>query len=592
MQGEMFPRWILTLVFSAATAAFAQAPLCPAKPPPMTPNDALPSTRVLRRVSLALTGTTPSAARYDALLAAPADQREGIVQQAIDDALASPTFYSRMVEFGHDWIPVGAYTTGAIGDAYQGDLAGHLFTCGATTAHPGALYHVGEYASGKADNVCADKDAAGAAITPVVTMVEPWWAPGTTVTVVGKAGTATTQVPNAMGQIQDCGIATGGYYDPQLPTGCGCGPNLVWCIPLAGLIGGSTHDPNGHRRQPYEEPARLFAHLVWHDRPLSDLVTGNYSVANNMLRHLYVRMGRMTGAPQLDQDVTWWKPGVDTAPRDPEHPAAADPGAWREFTVETLDPYFLSDRSYAFDPLTTTAAPRGVPSAGVLTMIGSYSSFARERVRSARFLETFACMNFAPPPADQHFPEYSGDPATSGTCLHCHRALDPAAIFFRRWDFSPALSYYVPWPFMPGVGRHRITAAQLSGQYPYNSGPWARWRDAFKPGTVMTPITQAQITANPEAVMLDTMPSTYRLLGQQGDGTMGPLGFGKILISSGEFDKCAVRHLYERFMGRPLEPAAEARYIELLADKFRTGDRKVKPFVRYLLSLPEFRRGL
>ncbi len=572
--------------------ALQQAPLCPAKPPLQTPNDALPSTRVLRRISLALTGTTPTASQYDALLAASEAQRETIVQKAIDDALASPTFYSRMVDFGHDWIPVGAYTTGAIGDAYQGDLAGHLFNCAANTAHPNALYHVGEYPSDKASNVCNDQDAAGTAITPQVNSIEPWWAPGTTVTVVGKAGTSVTQVPGQGGELLDCGIAGGGYYDPALPSGCGCGPNLVWCAPLAGLRDGSTHDPKGHRRQPYEEPARLFAHLIWHDRPLSDLVTGNYSVANNMLRQLYVRLGRMTGAPQLDANTTWWKPAADTSPRDPLHPTANDPGAWREFTVETLNPYLIADRSYAFDPLTTTAAPKGVPAAGVLTMVGSYSSFARERVRSARFLETFACMSFAPPPADQHFPEYSGDPATSGTCLHCHRALDPAAIFFRRWDFSPALSYYVPWPFMPGVGRNRITAQQLSGQYPYNAGPWARWRDAFKPNTVMTPITQAQITANPEAVMLDTMPSTYTLLGQHGDGTMGPLGFGKILVASGEFDKCAVRHLYERFVGRPLQPAAEARYVDALAEKFRTGDRKVKPFVRYLLSLPEFRRGL
>ncbi len=574
--------------------ALAQAPLCPPKPPPVTPNDALSSSRVLRRISLALTGTTPTAAAYEALLSTPADQRETVVQKAIDDALASPTFYARMVDFGHDWIPVGAYTTGAIGDAYQGDVSGHLFTCGANTAHPGALFHVGEYASDKASNVCNDQDAAGAPIAPLVNTLEPWWAPGTTVTIVGRAGTPTTQVPDPTkpATMLDCGIAGGGYYDPALPTGCGCGPNLVWCIPMSGLGGGSTHDPKGHRRQPYEEPARLFAHLVWHDRPLSDLVTANYSVANNLLRHLYVRLGRMTGASQLDQNSTWWKPAGDTAPRDPQHPNTNDPGAWREFTVETLHPYLIADRAYAFDPTTTTAAPKGVPAAGVLTMVGSYSSFARERVRSARFLETFACMSFAPPPADQHFPEYSGDPATSGTCLHCHRALDPAAIFFRRWDFSPALSYYVPWPFMPGVGNYRITAQQLSGNYPYSSGPWARWKDAFRPNTVMTPVTQAQITANPEAVMLDTMPSTYTLLGQHGDGTMGPLGFGKILVASGEFDRCAVRRLYERFVGRPLEPAAEARYIDALADRFRADNRKVKPFVRYLLGLPEFRRGL
>jgi hypothetical protein len=284
--GEMFSRLLFLPALLSACLALAQAPLCPPKPPPMTPNDALASTRVLRRVSLALTGTTPSADKYEALISAPAAQREGIVQKAIDDALASPTFYSRMVDFGHDWIPVGAYTTGAIGDAYQGDLSGHLFRCGAATAHPGALYHAGEYEPAASPKVCDDKDAAGVAIAPVVNSIEPWWAPGTRVTVVGRAGTATAQVPDPAnpGKQLDCGIAGGGYYDPELPTGCGCGPNLAWCIPLIGLQGGSSHDPNGHRRQPYEEPARLFAHLVWHDRPLSDLVTGNYSVANNMLR--------------------------------------------------------------------------------------------------------------------------------------------------------------------------------------------------------------------------------------------------------------------------------------------------------------------
>ncbi len=590
----MILRAVLTAGVWCCATAFAQAPLCPPKPPPLTPNDALGSTRVLRRVQLALTGTTPTAASYEALLAADPAQREPLLQKAIDDALASPTFYQRMVDFGHDWIPVGAYTTGAIGDAYQGDIAGHLFVCGGGTAHPGALYQVGEYASDKAVNVCDDKDAGGAAIPALVNTVEPWWAPGTTVTVVGKAGTNVTQVPDPAkpGQMLDCGIAEGGYYDPALPQGCGCGPNLVWCSKLVGLNAGSNNDPFGHRRQPYEEPARLFAHLIWNDRPLSDLVVGNYSVANNPLRQLYVRIGRMTGASQLDQNTTWWKAGSDASPRDPLHPTPNDPNAWREFQVDSLNPYLIADRAYSFDPLTTTAAPKGVPAAGVLTMVGSYSSFARERVRSARFLETFACMSFAPPPSDQHFPDYSGDPATSGTCLHCHRTLDPAAIFFRRWDFNPAISYYVPWPFMPGVGRFRITAQQLSGQYPYNSGPWARWKDAFKPNTVLTPITPADIAANPESVMLDTMPSTYTLLGQHGDGTMGPLGFGKILVASGEFDRCAVRRLYERFVGRPLDPAAEARYVDALATRFKDGDRKVKPFVRYLLSLPEFRRGL
>ena len=124
---------------------------------------------------------------------------------------------------------------------------------------------------------------------------------------------------------------------------------------------------------------------------------------------------------------------------------------------------------------------------------------------------------------------------------------------------------------MPDAAASARPAAWLSGQYPYSSGPGFRWKNAFLPDTVMTPVTQAQITANPEAVLLDTMPSDYTLLGESGDGTMGPLGFGKILVTSGAFDRCAVKRMYERFVGRALDPAVERLYIEKLAREFVVG---------------------
>lgn len=561
-------------------AAFAQDQCKKPEQPSGPPKDALSDTRVLRRISLALTGTTPDVTRYEALLEAPADSRAAMLDAEVDAILASPAFYEQMVRFGHDWLSVPAYTKGAQGDAYQGDMSGHLFKCDANSAHPGA------YRATNDENACTDASA-------VETMHEPWWAPGTTVTVVGFAGSSVKTVTDSNnGRVLDCGLANGGYYDPALFTGCGCGPNLIWCAPLVGLNSGSNHSLSTQRRHPFEEPARLFAHLAWHDRPLSDLIVGNYTVGTNWLRALYVRQGRQQGAPDLT--VNWWKPSADSSPRDPMHPMADDPQAWREFTVETLNPFFLARREYQFDPRTTTDAPEGMPAAGVLTMMGTLSAYPRERVRAARLLEMFACSSFSPPPANSSFPPYEGDPATGGTCLHCHRSLDPAAIFFKRWDFG-AESYYVPWPFMPGVGRHRVTAAWISGQYPHSAGdtsPGFRWRNAFVPGTVMTPVTKEQVMTNAEAVLLDTMPADYTLLGVNGDGTMGPLGFGKVLMKSGAFDQCAVRKLYARFVGRELDPAAEAGYVNALTREFVARERKVKPFVKYLMTQPEFRRGL
>ena len=548
-----------------AVGAFGQDQCKKPVAPDTPPTDSISDTRALRRISLSLTGVTPSVAQYEALLAKPIEARAAELDSQVDALLASPSFYEQMIRFGHEWLAVPAYTVGALGDGYQGDMAAHLVRCDASSAHP---------------NTLALDPASCTTASAEVNTVEPWWAPGTTVVVVGPAGTSVATVPNTTtGEMVDCGLAHGGYYDPALPSGCGCGPHLIWCSPLIGLQSGSNHDLiNGQRRHPFEEPARLLAHLAWHDRPLTDLVVGNYSVGTNWLRSLYVRQGRQQGAPDLP--INWWKPSADSSPRDPMHPAADDPQAWREFTVETLNPFFLARRTYSYDPRTTTQPPEGMPSAGVLTMMGTLSAFPRERVRAARLLEIFACSTFSPPPATASFPEYSGDPATGGTCMHCHRALDPAAMFFKRWDFGGD-SYMVPWPFMPGLGRFRITSEWISGRYPHSAAdpsPGFRWRNAFIPSTVMTPVTAAQVAQNPEALLLDTMPASYSLLGQTADGTMGPLGFGKLVVASGAFDRCAVRKIYARFIGRELDPAAESGYVETLTKRFIASDRKLKPF--------------
>ena len=108
----------------------------------------------------------------------------------------------------------------------------------------------------------------------------------------------------------------------------------------------------------------------------------------------------------------------------------------------------------------------------------------------------------------------------------------------------------------------------------------------------MTPITDEERDANLGAIFLDTIPPEYTIFGEHTDGTMGPLGFAKVLVSSGELDRCAARRIYERVIGRPLDPATEGRYIETLAAELAAGGRLVRPFVRHLLESSELRRGL
>ncbi|APR77922.1 Hypothetical protein A7982_03269 [Minicystis rosea] len=549
-------------------------------------------------MTLSIKGTTPKSEDYEKLAALETDEeKQAFIDQAIESALGSTDFYSKMVEFGHDWIKVAEYTTGAVADAYQGNMSGDLLKCESNTKHPDIYWPFNESGQG----ICNDLDPDGNAVTPVVEQVEPWWAPGTQVPVLTMNGNDVATIKDKNGNDVDCGHAYGGYYNPGLAIGCGCGPNLAWCFPYGGLDSGGN-DLAHQRRHPWDEPARLFAHIAWYDRPLSDIILGNYSVGNNMLRALYLRMGRQNSANKaLDKNTTWWKPdGKDL--RDPLHTEPNDTDAWREFVVATLNPNMLSltdgdarsgslDRTYAYDPRKSDEGPKGMPTAGVLTSMGFLSSFARERPRAARALEMFACKEFTPPDANIKFPDYDGkDPAVSGTCVNCHTSIDPAAIFFKRWDFGQA--YYVPWPFMPDVGPWKVTKEQLSMIYPYTELPYPRWVQSWIPGTVLTPITEAELEAHPGAIFLDTLPPETSLYGETSDGTMGPLGLAKILVKSGEFDRCAVQRLYQRFVGRSLDKGKEAFYIKKLASKFVEGDRKLRPFIKFLFATEEFGRGI
>ena len=137
---------------------------------------------------------------------------------------------------------------------------------------------------------------------------------------------------------RDCGIMRGGSgpfrlqdvdANGNVDPGCGCGPNLIYCIyypestlPLPRQNDGILHYPDGQRRLIWEEPARLFAHIITHDKPFSDLVLGDYTVVTSRLQHAYVRSGRPE-SNATDND-TWWK--------------VPDTKAWREVKYERMNP--------------------------------------------------------------------------------------------------------------------------------------------------------------------------------------------------------------------------------------------------------------
>lgn len=549
---------------------------------PEDTDDVLPPGRVLRRASMVLRGTPPLPAEYDALFALEGEEaRRAHVAQFIDTALADPAFYTVLFEMGRDWFNLPLVARTADAPEYGLIQQRALRRCADDTPHAGKwVYHRGN------TSACTDPDA------PART-IEPWWAPGTTTILLGHAAsTAETGEGRRNGSPITIVCAEAG------PSGtCGCGPNAALCnANFQRYPGWEDYLPTSgesHRRLMSEEPARLFAHIAWHDRPASDLITGTYMVGTTTTQSAYVMQAAAGGSIAGLSDPAWWNPAAFAdAPHDPLH-TADDPWAWREFDLPTRLPFLLAARDTTYDPRLTDAPLAGVPAAGVLTSLGVLASWPRERLRGARLLEVLGCEVFSPPTPDQVFNTYVDDPGTQGTCQHCHRRIDPAAMHFKRFAKSGnAVEGHGAKYFMPGIGARWHWDNWIAGNWPYTAEPFTHWRRWYTADTAMTPVTQAQIDANPEVVFLDFLPPDQTLLGQVSDGTVGPLGFGKLLIGSGAFDRCMVRQVHKLALGRDIDRATEAGYHDALTAYFVDHDRNVRTLVRHLMNSALFQRGL
>lgn len=546
--------------------------------PPMT------ALRQLRRMTLVTTDRFPTREKIKALSAItdPAAQ-QAFLDTELDRLLNDAQFYDTMVDFGHAWMNIPPVANIADVPEYGLPQQRAIIPC------PDGTLHAGKWASPNAYanmSPCDGKRSDGS--TAVVKQIEPWWAEGTMIDVVGLDADESQIITTAGGEKIDCS-QTGAGFSYDGPKSCGCGPHLIYCLP-----GGALQDykafllgnPEGHRRLEWDEPARLFAHLVWHDRPLVDLITGDYSVGPVSVQATYVRYASKLGDQSVENAGAWWRSSGWSSPTDPHHDAN-DQHGWSEFKIAQRNPYLLADRDYRFDPRTQAKGTmKGIPSAGIMTMPGLLAGLVRERVRGARLLEMFACESFVPPPPTAHFAPYVNDPAGGGPCVTCHSRIDPASIHFKRFMRTGAGFA------MLGVGTAHEPVKWNSGQYPYGGDPWDRMRRLWATGTHMTPVDAARADADPESLFIDFLPPDQTLYGATSDGTVGPLGFAKMLVSSGSFDRCVVRRLHQRFVGRDVDPTAEAGYLEKLVTEFKAHDRQTRSFVKYLAKTSAFRSGL
>lgn len=556
---------ILSCITVAALAGMAvpaeAAPPSADQPLASAPRHVLPPTRLLRRITLALAGRPPTITELEQVLAAPVQGRHDV---ALDVGLAlldSDEIDSVLLRWGLEYTSTRAYDfrfdEGNF--RFHGDWSHGWQACPEGTLHAGRRGFFSAFPPlwGQPWSTCDDPNGP-------VAQIEPWWAPGTTVEVLGEAGSGVRSVDDV-----DCaGVETPARWATP---GCSCGPNLLYCRRPDDVFPDDHRNfgATSSRRALFEEPARLFRHLVKERKPFSDLIAGDYTLVNRGLAYVYYASGRQNPDNAFVDDTEWW--------RD-----FADDEEWRVVTIQDLHPNLLSARDYAFDPRTDPGAPVGIPAAGVLTMLGSSQSFPRERVRAARWLELLSCRDFAPPPESAEFPTYVRDPGTEGTCVHCHQLLDPVAMHFKRLHGGGGL--------IAGVGGFALGPADT--QFGPPSTEFAdRAHFVFAHDTLMTPVAEATLQAKPGAALLDFLPEDYQLFGQSGDGTIGPLGFAKVLIESGEFDRCAVRRLHRLVVGRDLTPGRDDGRIAAFVDAFVDSDRDALSLIEAFIEDPEFRHG-
>lgn len=538
------------LVLLLASSAAAQEP------------NRMSDTRRLRRTYLTLVGRGPTVAEYEAFLAVDASMRDAELAQIASTLLDAPEFREGVRDWGEEYMGVPGFMGALNTHTYQfdGTISMQPGTCPAGTLHEGRLgllrtnESVGEQ-YGQHISICDDPMAP-------VGDVEPWWAPGTSIPAIGDVATE-----NAVGiGGEDCARNRSSFRGIE---GCGCGPNLIYCVQRPIGEEGDYYIPDSLRRHVHEEPARLFEHIVANDRPFSDLVVGDYTVVTRTLRMAYMRQARMTPDNAFMDANEWW--------RD----YASEPNRWREVRAEDIHPQLLADRNYSFDPRVETGRPLGIPAAGVLTTIVANEAWPRERVRAANWIRAFACREFAPPASDVSFPPYERDPGTEGPCLHCHQVIDPAAMHFKRMFDVGAL-------IAGATDRWSINGGVHGATFRLNNHA----RGAMIADTLMTPVTQELLDSNSDARFLDFMPAGTRLFGVEGDGTIGPLGFGRALVSSGEFDRCAVRRAYQRFGGRDLSPGRDDALIDAYVTEFVNANRNMRTLIESIVTSEESALGI
>lgn len=513
------------------------------------PTARVDSFRFLRQLSLDLRGRIPTEAEYDALRAAGDVSPEAIAEMMTgDDFFAQLRRYHRQLVWGSlddvnnivstrhriARVRIGAndiwYATQA-GTLYRGDpgvscvdvqhdrfdAAGHVL--------PLVDNYTGGTVRGAPAPRSADRCAVGSGCRiDGWVMVRPYWAPETQIRVCAFDAQALAT-----------GVRTGDAScgpDVTNDTGCGCGPNLRYC-----LTSGAGGTEELARDALIEEPLRIFEDVVRRRAPYFESLSTDATFMNGAAAHYYAN---------TTAGVT-----IDAAMGE----------------VPAMD----------FDSSEWVRVSRGEEHSGVLTTLLYLMRFASDRGRANRFYTAFMCEPFEspaeglPPATDP----CSSEPNLSERCgcATCHQRLEPTAAHWGRWRIGAQYGF-LDERALPTFSMTCANCAE--GRCSNFCNTYYMTRDTTAHPDEMPLLGQLQVSAwmSPE---------------QAGAVERGPAGLLEREGAMGRLTSCAVRTVAEQFLHRELTPEEHLTWVPELAADFESSDHDFISLLEAVVRDPRYR---
>jgi hypothetical protein len=547
------PRLTILLLLGVAllaTGAAADPPThCPAE------TDLLDKHGYLRALSMDLRGEAPSLDEHEAL-----ESQDDVTLAHINEWLDSPSFAQQLARFHRNllWNRVNQVRL-TRNDNYLIDSHHQVDDVPGWYSPQRAMLIRGVSAIPCADTPAQydpvtsalqfTLDPATGAMREGWVMVAPYWDPANPVKVC--AADASTALLASDGT--DCKS-----LDGLSRAGCGCGPNLNWCV--TGPV------ESAMRRSLGDAVDRRIEQMILDNEPYTNLFLDNTSFVNGPLVHYWRHVAQR-------YDIMYMDPlpiSVDTLPDLPM-------------------------------PETDTWVPIELPPyhSGVLTSPAYLFRHTSYRRRGMRFYEALVCQPFQSPAGGLKFEE-SGLPdpdlKLQDGCKFCHSILEPASEHWGRWsEFGAA--YLSPETHPPcradcqtcattgncntDCRRNYVTIGAVTKELAFLG--WLKPYQFTVDPTLMDAIKTEEVNTSVQCASdLVSQAKVDHI-------EMGPKLIVKQTIFDGRLASCAAKNMFQWLIGREPGPA-EADWIAELATAFDAAGYDLKTLIRAVVVHENYRR--